>query len=92
MATTLKVIKATPFEHEGKKQTAYVTALRGSIINVSTFNFEADELTYDDKAKTLKVSGDVEVVVRPYTDLVTNKTANGLALLPALGLAINLVR
>lgn len=92
MSVVLKMIKSKEFTFEGVKHTHYVGGLRGSVINVSTFNFEPEDIEVDVKAKTIKIKTDCEVVVRPYTDVITQVTSNGLALLPTLGVAINMVR
>lgn len=79
------------FDTNGTKGTAYTCALKGRVLNVSSLAFAdeaADCLKADEKAMTLTINTDIEVVVRPYTDLATNEVLNGLSVLPKLGVEI----
>lgn len=89
--TTFKLIKQKAFDTNGTKGTAYTCAYRGRVLNISSLSFadEAkDTIKVDDKAMTLVIDCNIEVLLRPYTDLATGATVNGLVVMPALGLGI----
>lgn len=87
---TLKLIKKKDFDTNGVKGTAYTCAKSGRVLNVSSLSFDnaATDLVVDDKAMTLTINTDVEVVSRPYVDLSTGESLNGLVVLPKFGMDI----
>lgn len=89
MSVTLKVIKTKEFEYDKVKHTHYVTAHKGRVITVSTFNIEEKSLKYDAKAMTLEITGDIDVVNKPYSDPITGAVLNGLVVLPKFDLNIS---
>ncbi len=86
---TLKLIKSKAFEANGSKHVHYTTAYKGRIIAVSTLNIEADKIKADDKAMTLALSGEFDLVNRSWINPVDNTTQIGLVLLPKLDIAIS---
>lgn len=89
MSVTLKVIKSKEFEFDKVKHTHYVTAHKSRVITVSTFNIEPKDLKFDDKAMTLQITGDIDVVNKPYNDPLTGAVLNGLVVLPKFDLNIS---
>lgn len=90
--TTLKVIRKKDFDTNGTKGTTYTCALKGRVLNVSSLSFadeDKDCLKYDDKANTLVINCNIEVIKRPYVDVTTGELVNGLAVLPAFGVQLS---
>lgn len=87
---TLKFIKKTEFEINKVKHVHYTTAYKGRVIAVSTLNIEDSAIKYDAKASTVGVTGEFDLVNRPWTNLLTGEISSGLVLLPKLDLAISL--
>ena len=90
--TTLKLIRKKDFDTNGTKGTTYTCALKGRVLNVSSLSFvdeDKDCLKADEEAMTLVISCPIEVVKRPYVDITTGEMVNGLAILPAFGVAIS---
>lgn len=88
--TTLKLIKSKAFEANGDKHVHYTTAYKGRVIAVSTLNIPTGDITADDKAGTLVVKGEYDLVNRPYADPITGDVRAGLVLLPKLDIAISM--
>lgn len=89
--TTLKVIKKKDFDTNGTKGTAFTCAFKGRVLNVSTLSFtdeDKDCLKHDDKANTLVINCNIEIVKKPYIDAL-GEVVNGLSVLPAFGLALS---
>lgn len=77
------------FDTNGTKGTTYTCAKSGRVLNVSSLSFDnAADLVADEKAMTLVINTEVEVVSRPYTDLATGEVLNGLVVLPKFGIDI----
>lgn len=90
--TTLKLIRSKSFDTNGTKGTTYTCALKGRVLNVSSLSFAdeaADCLKADEKTMTLVINCAIEVVKRPYIDVVTGESVMGLSVLPAFGVAIS---
>lgn len=87
--TTLKLIKQTAFEVDKVKHVHYTTAYKGRVIAVSTLNIEASAIKFDAKAGTVAVTGDFDLVNRPWADAITGEVRAGLVLLPKLDIAIS---
>lgn len=88
---TLKLIKMKAFDTNGTKGIAYTCALKGRVLNVSSLSFTdegKDCLKADEKAMTLSIDCKIEVLVRPYLDIASGATINGLVVMPALGIEI----
>ena len=89
MATlTLKVIKTKAFEANKEKHVHYTTAYKGRVFGVSTLRHDADALTYDAKASTLVITGDVEVLKDTSVDVLTGETNNYLSIVPRMDIAL----
>lgn len=89
---TLKLIRSKAFDTNGTKGTVYTCALKGRVLNVSSLSFadEAkDTLKADDKAGTLVINCNIEVVKRPYYDAASEGMIMGLSVLPAFGVNIS---
>lgn len=86
---TLKFIKKTAFKVETVEHVHYVTAYKGRIIAVSTLNIDSSAIKVDEKAGTIVLTGDFDLVNRPYTDTITSEVRSGLVLLPKLDILIS---
>jgi len=87
MATVLKVIKSKAFKANDTDQTHFTCAHKGRVFGVSTLRFE-DELKYDEAAKTLTISGDVEVLKNQSVDQLTGEVRTYLDLVPKSGMVL----
>lgn len=86
---TLKLIKSSAFAIEGVSHTNFVAAYKAQVFNVSTLNFDAEDLVIDDVAKTVKIKADVEIHKAPYCkDFTTGEMAMGFQLKPKMDLSV----
>lgn len=87
-----KVIKSTKFTigegAEAKEGVAYTVAHKGRAINVSTLDFEAEEIK--EVAGVLTVKGDLELVASPYLDEL-GATRQGLKIKPKMDLQLSAI-
>ena len=88
MSLVLKVIKVKDFEAQGVKHKHYTCAYKGRAFGVSTLRFEKEDFIVDDKANTLTLKTDVEVLKSINTDQLTGETVQYLNLVPKSGLIL----
>lgn len=86
---TLKLIKSKAFKVGTIDHVHYTTAYKGRVIAVSTLNIDAAAIKADDKAMTLGLSGEFDLVNRSWNDPITGELRIGLVLLPKLDIAIS---
>lgn len=86
-----QIIKQTAFSFDRKGQQvegiAYSVAHKARVINVSTLNFEKDELVVE--GDTLNVKCDIELIADNYADQLTGEIRKGIKLVPKMDLAIS---
>ncbi len=91
---TFKFIKSTPFKVETVDYINYVVGYKGRAININTLSFSDTpeiKIALSADKKTVTVEGKVAVMVKPYLDLTTNATVNGLSLMPKFDIELDTV-
>lgn len=86
MATTFKLIKSSPFEFEGVKHSNYTIAYQGRVFQISTLNWNADDLELTDNS--LKVLKPLEVIKKEAIDPITDCKVIRLSILPKCDLEL----
>ncbi len=85
-----KIIKQSAFTigegADAKKGVNYVVAHKGRALNISSLDFEADELKVNAEG-LLSAKGDLEIVAQTYDDL--GVTRQGLKIKPKMDLALS---
>lgn len=88
---TLKVIKASTFKYKETDHTSYTCAYKGRVFGVSTMQWGEDiaNLVFDDKAQTLKLTCDVEVVKQENIDPLTAEKTRFLNIVPKIDICLS---
>lgn len=87
MATTMKLIKTKAFQANGQDATHHVVAYKGRVFGVNSLRFEANDFKVDEKAKTLTLNVECEIIKRTESNL--GETTTYLDIVPKLDLALS---
>ena len=83
----LKIIKTKTFQANGQDATHHVVAYKGRVFGVNSLRFEAGDFKVDEKAKTLTLNVECEIVKRTESNL--GETTIYLDIVPKLDLTLS---
>lgn len=69
------------------KGVVHTIAHKGRVMNVSSLNFDAKDISI--KGDVITLPNDIELVREPYTDFSTGATVMGIKVMPKMDLAIS---
>ena len=83
----LKIIKSKKFKVQDNDHTHYSVAYKGRVFGVNSLRFEAGDFKVDEKAKTLTLNVECEIVKRTESNL--GETTIYLDIVPKLDLTLS---